>query len=130
MSWNPLVIIKDKFNELVIEKVTKGAINYFRDGIRRLRGYRAVYGFVVLVFQIASVVITDPQAQGVISILMNAMLETGEGLANGDLTTVATPQDLTIGINAFYVLYGLILKIIKVIFQKPQVPFELKKKES
>ena len=95
-------------------------VNYIKDFLERLKGYRMFLGIVLTLFQVAAQIVASPETKNILGVLIKAFADVTAGqLEPGEITIVAT---------SLYAVWGAIMKIIKAAKQVPQVPTVLIKK--
>ncbi len=95
-------------------------VNYIKDFLQRLKGYRMFLGIVLTLFQIAAQIVASPETKSILEVLIKAFADVTAGQLD--------PSEITIVATSLYAIWGAIMKIVKAAKQVPQVPTVLIKK--
>ena len=95
-------------------------VNYIKDFLSRLHGYRFFLGTVLTILQVSAQIVASPETKDILGILIKAFADVTTGQLD--------PSEITIVATSVYAIYGAIMKIIKAVKKTPQVPTLLIKK--
>ena len=99
------------FRAIIIDKFF---LSYLKDLIKRLDGYKTLLGIVFLGLQVAKIIVPNPEAKGIIDVILSAFGDT--------FNQVASPDEIGVFAASLIAIWGTVHKIYKWFKGVPQVP--------
>ena len=114
----PSILTWDYWKVLLFDKFVK---SYLKGAVDRIKGYTFFSGFLLTVFQVAVVILTQQPSSETISSIIQ-VLQVLIASFSDTVSGVASPSEINIFATSLLAIWGLILKFIKLYKQVPQVP--------